>query len=105
MDLAFETAQLRSLCESQEEAEQTFGRFIAQALRTCLAEMEASASVEEFMLVRAASMSEDHIHVVLGEGHELVFRQSHLNSPAVDGLVDWSKVYRVRILNIGIADA
>lgn len=105
MDFAFETPELRALCESQEEAERALGYGLAKALRTCIAEIDASASLQEFVSIRPCSMTGDLFYVSLGEGHELVFRQGHINAPEVDGLVDRAQVYRVRILRIGTIDA
>lgn len=105
MEIVFQTKELRELCQSQEEAEKALQPNLSKSLRNCLADMRAAANVSELMTLRNLSTDGKTLTIPLSCGKVVTVRQSHLHPPKTDGSLDWSKVYRVRILSIGARDA
>lgn len=104
MEVAFDTKQLRDLCESQRLAERRMNVQAAGALRSCLADLSAAASVDEFTLVRPLAVLEEdgsNFVVPLTDNHHLRFHQNHVTRPKLEGgLTDWASVTRVKIVSI-----
>lgn len=105
MELAFQSFEVRKLCESQDYAESMLTRAGARRLRTFVADLRAAYSMNDFLALHSPAIEGDHFAVVLSENEELSGRQGHLHAPSLEGCIDWSNVYRVRILSIGGNDA
>jgi toxin HigB-1 len=107
VEIAFETKQLRDVCESQKNAERRMTLPVAEALRACLADLGAASNVSEFRLVRVDSKDTENGTVVvahLADGIVLQLHQNHIDHPvSADGSTDWSQVSRVKIMSIGHA--
>jgi hypothetical protein len=104
MELAFETPGLRRICESDTEARKHFPQSTAEALQDRLADLRAATSASDLV---AGSPSMDarppgQIRFGLEGGYELVCTANHPRPPFTDsGLVDFSRVRRVKVLRIG----
>lgn len=105
MEITFETTELRDLCESQAKAEKLFGLRASRGLRACLSDVRASSSLSDFAKIRTLLTEGDKFSVNFGENLALEFSQGHLVSPQKSGVLDLSKVRRVKILNVGSQDA
>lgn len=102
MELAFESRELREICESEAEASQHFGDAVAEMLRHRLADLDAAGSPEELVAGRPRVGEEAETMVVdLCDGHRIVFTPNHIKNPTQPaGGVDWPRVSRIRILRI-----
>lgn len=107
VEIAFETKQLRDVCESQKNAERQMTLPAAEALRACLADLGAASNVSEFRLVRVDSKNTENGSVVdapLADGIVLRLRQNHVDHPvSINSSTDWSQVSRIKIVSIGHA--
>lgn len=104
MEVAFDTKQLRDLCESQKNAERRMNISAAEALRSCFADIMAAANVDEFRLVRPTSSLRGDgamIDIPLADGYRLRFCQNHIECPKLaNGSISWSTVTRVKIMGV-----
>lgn len=105
MELVFQSTELRTICEKQEQAELSLSPGAARALRIYLADIRASAVFSEVLQIYAPQLEGDVIIMPLADGEYLRLTHSHIHPPQSDGVVDWGKVYRVRIISIGRDDA
>ena len=106
LDLAFDTRTLRNICEKEEEAIQKFGPNVAGALKHRLADLRAAISTNDIVagspyIVKEAQYSE-YMVITLGQGYRMTFSANHPNNHiTLDGNIDWLKVSRIKILQIG----
>jgi hypothetical protein len=104
MELAFETLELRCVCESDTEARKRFPAGTAGQLHDRLADMRAAGSVSDLV---AGSPALDvrppgHIRFGLEGGYELVCAGNHPQPPVTEeGLVDFRRIRRVKVVRIG----
>lgn len=106
LDLAFATKTLRNICEKEEEAIQKFGPNVAEALKHRLADLRASISIKDIVVGSPRIRNYDPYHesmiINLSEGCSMIFCANHPNNPTnPDGNIDWLKVSRIKILQIG----
>jgi hypothetical protein len=98
--IAFETLELRTLCETQAAAEEELGVEVAAKLRGRLADLRASANVTE-MPTGNPMFGDVEVSVDLSDRHILRFRSNHAKPPQdSQGAIDWKRVNRVRIVGI-----
>lgn len=102
--LAFETKELRTLCEEAECAYNEYGERVMKALINRLADLRAASNILDLPFVehRAANGSEpEHVRVHLEDGRYLVVVANHprLISNQASG-VSWAHVNRVKILRV-----
>ena len=102
LELAFESKELRDICENEAEAKRKLGESIAETLKRRLADLDAAASPKDLLAGRPRLGQDGQTMVIdLGEGHRIVFAANHPENPAsADGGLDWAKVRRIRILRI-----
>src|SRR5687767_5634699 len=105
MELAFQSFAIRKMCEDQNYAESILARDVARLLRTYVADLRAANAMTDFISLYSPTIDADRFSVPLSKSQGLLGCQGHIHSPLLDGAVDWSKVYRVRILSIGGGDA
>lgn len=102
MELAFESRELRNLCESFHAAKRAIGEHGAALLIRRLADISASENMAEMMEVGLNVEPDEAVPgrfaVRLGESHILIGASGHLELPTTAGLVDWAKVSRIRII-------
>ena len=105
MELAFESRELRSVCEQESTANEQLGTEIAKALRNRLADLRAATSIADLIVgnprtIEAGAMA--CLCIDLGDGCQLVLRPNHPENPVTDsGSIDWPKVRRIKVTHIG----
>lgn len=105
MELAFETKELRSICESETCALLELGVVSAEALKHRLADLLAAQSVHDLMQLPMGLLYDGsegiNLFFDLTCGKKLVFTNNHIKPPLLEeGRIDWTKVSRIRILAI-----
>lgn len=102
LELAFESRQLRDICENEAEAKRKLGEGVAGALKRRLADLDAAISPKDLLAGRPRLGQDGQTMVIdLCEGHRIVFAANHPNNPATpNGGLDWARVRRIRILRI-----
>ncbi len=103
MQIAFDTEELRNLCEKSSLANSEFGESYATSLRIALADIRAVENLSVFKQLYPARIEFDNQGIVKlnlkGQG-ELMLVHNHLNSIELLGLSDLAKVTRIKILGI-----
>jgi proteic killer suppression protein len=107
LEIAFQTRELRNLCEKERVAQRQLGRAVAEKLKNRLADIIAAEQVDEVIAgsPKIKGKLRDRIEINLGGGIRLVVCSNH-HSPAVtkDGRVDWLHVSRLKVVHIGPGD-
>lgn len=102
MQLAFETKRLRDICENEERAADELGTKVAEQLKRRLADLRAAESIEEMPNIVKPSKGSTKCSVRFAEDRSIVFCANHNPNPtSQSGKIDWAKVRRIRILEIG----
>ncbi len=105
MEIAFDARSLRSLCENEAHAERQLGLEVAEMLRHRLADLRAATSAKD--LVAGLPRELDGVHVPsmairLCRDQRIVFCANHRKNPKTKtGRIDWSRVRRIRVVDIG----
>ena len=104
MELAFDKKSLRELCENEEKAKRDFGVRVAENLKRRLADLRAATSVKDLVAGRPREHEgSEHRHIAMDlcEDYRILFCANHHVIPVLEsGDVDWSKVSRIKILEI-----
>jgi len=102
LELAFESKELRDICENDAEAKHRLGDSVAEMLRHRLADLDAAISPKDLLVGQPRLGTDAETMVIdLCEGHRLVFTANHPNNPTTpNGELDWNRVRRIRILGI-----
>jgi plasmid maintenance system killer protein len=104
LEFAFESKDLRTLCEDQARAKASLGDVAAHALKNRLADLRAATHAADLPAGRPRPLDEsdrNQMAVDLSDGYRLVFAANHRQNPtAGSGEVDWQRVTRVKILRI-----
>lgn len=103
--IAFESVELRKLCESAEQARQAFGILVSQELLGRLADIRAATNIFDVVVGNLREAANPAfagcMQLDLADGYYLYFVD---NQPSVarlgEGCADWKAVTRVRILGI-----
>lgn len=104
MELAFETEDLRHMCEHEAVALKQLGQLAADALRNRLSDLHTADFIDEVLAGRPRHISIDGIDCVqfdLAERYTLTVSPNHVpprNAP--DGQTDWSRVRRIKIIRV-----
>jgi len=104
MQLTFTHKTLRELCEQEAAALNRFGARVAEQLKNRLADLHAASSLADFSAICSQSLldsSDGEKSVELCDGLWLVLTSSQKDAPRdAVGNVDWTRVKRVKILDI-----
>ena len=104
LELAFAQKSLRQLCEDEARAKRELGETVAEKLKRRLADLRAASSVEDLVAGRPRKVKGDrhpHIAVHLCDRTCIIFCANHTKVQVLEsGDVDWSKVSRIKILEI-----
>jgi hypothetical protein len=102
LELAFESKELRDICESEEEAKRRFGDAVAEMLRHRLADLDAAQSPNDLLAGRPRLGQDGRTMMIdLCEGRRVVFTANHASNPTTStGDLDWARVRRIKILRI-----
>jgi hypothetical protein len=104
LELAFDSKNLRDLCEQESYAVQSYGAAVAAQLRHRIADMMAAISPLVDLIVSRRRESEHNTACMildLCDGFEIEFCANHVSNPSLlDGRVDWEKASRYRMQNV-----
>lgn len=105
MQLAFHSPWLRTICESERSAKDELGEAVAEVLKHRLADMVAATSVVDLVAGKPRILggtATNQMAVDLSEGFVITFAANHIKNPSTEsGDVDWKRVSRIKILDIG----
>lgn len=105
LEVAFQTKELRSTCESPARAKRELGESVAAALRRYLADLEAVETVAELVEIgleyETCGLKVGLIRFELSEELHLYCEVNHQNVPMSGEAVDWAKVSRLKVIHIG----
>ena len=105
LEIAFLSRELRATCESPTRAKRELGDLASRALRRQLADMEAAETVAELFQIGLGIEDCEHTRGVLrfclGNGLYLCCKVNHQNIPMIGEMVDWSRVTRLKVAQIG----
>ncbi|WP_439684002.1 hypothetical protein [Cupriavidus oxalaticus] len=104
IQLAFQTAKLRQICESSVSAKRSLGETAARALRTRLADFQAGMSPTDMVDLGFAAFdrgSDIRITISIEGGYAVIATVNNRPEPRLEnGQVDWKRVTRLKILSI-----
>jgi hypothetical protein len=102
LELAFETKDLRTLCEIEAEAKRKLKGPVAEMLKHRVADLKAALSLSDLVAGRPRlGDTPETMLVDLRDGYRLVFAANHQRNPrASSGDIDWPRVSRIRITAI-----
>lgn len=104
LEIAFDSRNLRSLCESESIAQSELGIDVAALLKRRLADLRAATSISDVLAGKPRIIdanSGKNVKINLAQGRILVICANHPTNPLTSSdLVDWSRVSRVKILDI-----
>jgi len=102
LEFAYESQELREICEKQARAKDELGDTIADMLRHRLADIDAASNPNELVAGNPRlSNAQDSMVVDLCDGYKIVFAPNHANNPMTpQGALDWKRVRSVKILRI-----
>lgn len=103
LELAFESKELRDVCENEAEAKRQLGDSVAEMLKHRLADLNAATSPRDLIAGRPR-LSEDGQRMIVDicAGSYLIFAANHPKNPTTsNGDLDWGRVNRIRILGVG----
>jgi toxin HigB-1 len=104
LELAFDSKRLRTICESESQANVELGGTAAQILRHRLADLRAASSPRDLVAGRPRVLNaadRECMILDLDNGRRLVFTANHPDNPVTDtSHLDWERVTRIKILEI-----
>lgn len=105
LEVAFQSRELRSVCESPARARRELGETAGIALRRQLADLEAVDTMAELSDMGLNFESCIHklglVRFPLSDGLYLYCEVNHRSVPMNGEQVDWTKVMRLKITSIG----
>ncbi len=101
MEIAFETRQLRSICEDGNVGAEVFDGSVVEHLRARLADLRAAETIRDLVVGSPEVFdSPPRVLIDLGDRH-LACAVNHATVPRnEDGSVDWQRVRRLRVTGI-----
>ncbi len=105
MDIAFETRQLRSICEDEIVAIQEIGEETAKMLKHRLADIFVADSYTDILVGNPRIIDDNYLSqflaIDLNADFTLILCANHKKNPITkQGNIDWRMVNRVKILRI-----
>ena len=108
LEIAFDTKPLRTICESEVQANRELDSEVAEILKHRLADLRAATSIMDLITGRPRKLDGvkwQQMIINLCDGYGIVFCANHLNNPMTEtGDLDWARVSRIKILRIGKSD-
>lgn len=105
LDLAFNSKELRTICESEAPAKRKLGVNVAALLKHRVADLRAATSIKDLLVGKPRLLddsSNQYMVVDLCDGYRVIFCANHPNNPLTEsGKIDWLRVSRIKILWIG----
>ena len=100
MELTWDSREVRDLCEKRECAMAQLGDDVALELGKIVADLEAVASMAEFLELADPDLilvNATEVVVILETGPRLVLGSGHPDAAAADDPPEWATVTRCRI--------
>jgi hypothetical protein len=105
LEIAFQTKELRAICESPTRAKRELGEASSKALRRLLADMNAVESVAELLVMGLGSenCAQEHemLRFHLNEETSLYCDANQQSMPINGNSIDWFQVSRLKVIRIG----
>ena len=102
MKIAFRTKRLRKICEKQLFAEESIGIESAAYLRARLEDINSATCLMELIAGTPQELENGVIQVSIGKKHFLQLKSNHAKKPLLKNKkLDWDRVKRIQILEIG----
>ncbi|HEV2687131.1 MAG TPA: hypothetical protein VGV35_01215 [Bryobacteraceae bacterium] len=109
MEIAFQSRQLRAVCEDEAHANRELDADVVEALKHRLADLRAAATGKDILAGRprfVVCSDVECMAVDLAGMWRLVFAANHVKNPKTEANAsDWAKVTRVKIMRIENCDA
>lgn len=105
MIIAFDSTELRAICEDPSSTDAHMGKDRAEAFRDRLADIRAAVTYEDLIVgnPRIGGESGGELRVDIGPRGTLVLKANHRHLPwGKDGEVDWSRVSYVRLVEVDL---
>ncbi|VXD18943.1 hypothetical protein [Marinoscillum sp. 108] len=103
MTISFENIELLEVCEKEEHALKAFGEETSRRLFARISDLMSVEFVSEIPLGNPRTYGEatDQLMINIDENYVLVFGPAHPKNPYLEnGQLDWSKIYRIKVLKI-----
>ncbi|WP_241292436.1 hypothetical protein [Microbulbifer celer] len=98
------TKALRDQCENECVAQDCFGINVTEVLKKRLADIRSATTVFDLLVGKPRPILEngDELFVLeLADQYLIKFSANHVSNPRlVNDQIDWSKIYRIKILGI-----
>ena len=100
MRLAFDTENLRSLCEDKQKAMKVLGKNSAIIFFRRLADLKAAKTVSD-LIIGNPQLIDNNYFLSFGENCQIVFCSNHSTGHKdTEGNINWSKVTRIKITGV-----
>jgi hypothetical protein len=103
MIIAFETRDLRQICEDGDTAVKKLGSELALALQQRLADVRAAESIGDLLVGDPRTSDPEHstLTISLGGSACTIWSQNHVRPRlTVDGRIDWDRTTRLLLREI-----
>lgn len=104
MQIAWNSAELRDICEVSEAADSALGPEVASQLRARLADLLAADSPLDLLAGQPEFVDGDPpaVHIRLSDEAALTVMSNHQRGPTRHPApTDWSRIRRIRVVSIG----
>jgi hypothetical protein len=102
VELAFETIELRTICESRRVGDRELGKARAEILRDRISDLRAAESVSDLLDFGYIELLPNALFSIrLDESYRIIAAVNHTSIPKQGANIDWTQVTRIRIVNIG----
>lgn len=104
MELAFESRELRSICEHEFEARHALGQSVAQLLKHRLADLIAADSLQDLLAGSPRVLEADsgpQLIIELADGYQMCLVPNHPGSSLDSSDIhEWTSTRRLKIISI-----
>lgn len=101
MEFAFASKALRGICEDDSIARKKFGEEVSRILVKRLADLRAASSITGLPPGYPYTVQGEEAVFELCQGYQLTIAANHPDNPVTDsGNVDWSRVHRIKVIEI-----
>lgn len=104
LEVAFRTRKIRQICEEMRRADEALGAADADALRRQVADLLACGSIEDLQLLGPRLQVGEHtkcLYIDVSGTLRVRLGVNHMRPPMNEhGGIDWSRVTRVKIVEL-----
>jgi hypothetical protein len=105
IEIAFQTKELRAICESPTRAKRELGESGSLALRRTLADIYAADTVAELfdmgLGIQNCTLEHGMLRLHLNETLSLYCNENQQSVPMKGETIDWGRVARLKVVRIG----